>query len=189
MKEKITILVINKTGIVPAEQKPGRNGSTGIHTFAEPHLAKEYLDNYLLAEKMLIAERLGKKPEDILLIPAEQTVRRRIVEEQSGEQTFNILANRYDISWRTLPAQYNVSDEEFKSTLDAYVNSNRGVSDYQKMAEDISATMHRYCQNELWKFVKALIRAFAQGRWDERNKTAHDQAADLAAFLEAENIR
>lgn len=188
MKQKQTILVITKTSPIPADQRPGQERPMTILTFPEPYLAKEHLDAYLLAEKKLLAERQGWKPEELPLIPAEQSVRRRIIDEQCGNQTFNILANRYDISWRTIPAEYNVSDDELFDCLQAYVNSSRGASHYKAMAERIADTMHRYCQNELWKFVKALINAFAAANYDDRNKTAHTQAGDLSAYMDINNI-
>ena len=81
-------------------------------------------------------------------------------------------------------AEYKVSDDEFFSALEGYANSNRSQKDFADMAARISGTMHRYIQNELWKFVRQIIRAFAFGRCDQRNRTAMNQALEIQTFID-----
>lgn len=177
MRDNQTILTITK--IVPAG-KP----TTTILTFKEPHLAKEHLEAYFTAEKTILAEKIEAAPEAIHIIPGENTYRQRIITQQSGEQGFDILANHYHVAWLNIHGCSYVTSEEMQSALDGFVNSSRTKTEYAQVAESISQNMHRYCQNELWKFVKEIIRAFAHGPRDDRNKTAANQALELQGFIE-----
>lgn len=180
MRDNQTILTITK--IVPAG-KP----TTTILTFPEAHLAKQHLETFFTAEKTILAEQLNTDTEAIFVIPPENTYRQRIISQQSGEQGFDILANHYHVAWLNIKGCSSVSNEEMQSALDGFVNSGRTRTEYAQVAESISRNMHRYCQNELWKFVKEIIKAFAVGRHDERNKTARDQALELQCFIENSN--
>lgn len=177
MRDNQTILTITK--IVP-----GSKPTTAILTYPEAHLAKKHIETLFVAEKTILAERLNTNPDTILVIPPEDTYRQRIITQQSGEQGFDILANHYHIAWLNIEGCSSVSNEEMQSALDGFVNSSRTASEYAQVAESISKTMHRYCQNELWKFVKEIIKAFAHGPHDDRNKTAANQALELQGFIE-----
>lgn len=180
MHEKQTILTITKI-------EPANKPATTILTFKEKHLARQHLKEYFIAEKKILAKLIGADPNTILLFPMEKTCHQRIISQQSGEQSFYILANHYHIAWLNIEAAYNVTNEEVQAVLDAFVNSNRSTAEYKAVAKNISATMHRYCQNELWKFIKALIEAFALGGHDVRNKTAANQALELQNVIENNN--
>lgn len=181
MRNNQTILTITK--IVP-DNKP----TTTILTFPEAHLAKQHLETLFTAEKTILAEKLNTNTESIFVIPAENTYRQRIITQQSGEQGFDILANHYHVAWLNIDGCSSVTNEEMQSALDGFVNSNRTKTEYAQVAESISRSMHRYCQNELWRFVKAIIKAFAAGQFDDRNRVAHDQAEKINEFMEKENI-
>lgn len=105
-----------------------------------------------------------------------------------GTILFSMGGHEYLFTWYNMPGEYKVTDDEFVSVLESFCNSSRSNADFQKVAETISTKMHRYCQNELWKFIKAIIRVFATARYDERNKTAHTQAGDILEFMETNNI-
>jgi len=186
MNNKTTILAITKIPPHPAGEP--MTLSTSIVTLPEPYKAKQHLEALFAAEKALLAQQMNTQPEDIPFFPTENTYRQRIIDQECGEQRFNVLGTRFHVAWKTLPASYSVSDDEFFQCLDAYTNACRGATDFKTMAQRISENMHRYCQNELWKFIKALIRAFAQGRYDDRNKIAHNQAGDILEFMEANDI-
>lgn len=177
MRDNQTILTITK--IVP-----GNKPTTSILTFPEAHLAKQHLEAYFTAEKTILAEKLNANTETVFIIPAENTYRQRIITQQSGEQGFDILANHYHVAWLKIEGCSSVTNEEVQSALEGFVNSSRTRTEYAQVAESISKNMHRYCQNELWKFIKEIIRAFALGPHDDRNKTAANQALELQGFIE-----
>lgn len=177
MRDNQTILTITK--IVP-----GNKPTTTILTFPEAHLAKQHLETIFISEKTILAEKLNTNPDTFLVIPPENTYRQRIISQQSGEQGFDILANHYHVAWLNIEGCSSVSNEEMQSALEGFVNSGRTKMEYAQVAESISQNMHRYCQNELWKFIKEIIKAFAHGPHDERNKTAADQALELQGFIE-----
>ena len=89
----------------------------------------------------------------------------------------------YELSFRIIPAEYRVSDDEFYLAMDAYCNSSRSATDFKNMAERIATNMHRYCQSELWKFFKKVVSAFASHSYDERNETAHNEAQNIDMLL------
>lgn len=180
MRDNQTILTITKI-------EPAGKPTTTILTFPEAHLAKEHLEAYFTAEKTILAEKLNTNTEAVFIIPAENTYRQRIITQQSGEQGFDILANHYHIAWLKIDGCSSVTNEEVQSALDGFVNSGRTKTEYAQVAESISRNMHRYCQNELWKFIKEIIKAFAHGPYDERNKTAANQALELQGFIENSN--
>jgi hypothetical protein len=180
MRENQTILTITK--IVPAG-KP----TTTILSFKEPHEAKTHLDAFFIAEKEALAAGIDTLTDNVPLIPSEDHIRRKIITEREGQQDFDILANHYHVAWLNIDGCSSVTNEEMQSALDGFVNSGRTKTEYAQVAESISRNMHRYCQNELWKFVKEIIRAFALGPHDERNKTAANQALELQGFIENSN--
>lgn len=183
MRNNQTILTITK--IVP-----GSKPTTTILTFPEAHLAKQHLEAYFELQRVKLKNKhsfefgltnetpTGKEPVTL----------RDIVTKKEGEGDWNLSGGPttvfYHVSWQTISGEYNVTDDEVYQYLDAFVNSSRRASDYKAMAQRITESMHRYCQNELWKFVKEIITAFAQGGFDDRNKTAHRQAGDILEFME-----
>lgn len=185
MQDKQTILTISK--LLPAPFGQG-TPSTAILSFKEPHLAKQHLDAFIHAESTLLAGQTGANPETVFAVPRDTTVPRRIITEQSGQLDFSILGNKYNVAWLNIEGNHHVTDDEVQACLDAFVNSSRTASEYAQVAQSIAKTMHRYCQAELWKFVKALIAAFAQAPYDDRNRSAHHQAERLQAFIETENL-
>ena len=177
MRQNQTILTITK--IVPA----GKPTST-ILSFKEPHEAKAHLDAFFITEKENLAASIDTLTDNVPLIPSEDHIRRKIITEREGQQDFDILANHYHIAWLTIYGDSHVTNEEVCKCLEGFVNSGRTASEYLEVAESISLNMHRYCQNELWKFIKSIIKVFATGRHDDRNKTATDQALEIQTFIE-----
>lgn len=177
MRNTQTILSITKI-------EPAHKPRTSLLTFKQAHEAKAHLDAYFTSEKQHLAKQIEASADAVPLIPKENTYRQRIITQQSGEQSFDILANHYHVAWLKIEGDHHVNDEELQSCLDGYVNSCRTASEYATIAESITKTMHRYCQNELWKLVKAIIKAFAHGGHDNRNKTAANQALELQTFIE-----
>lgn len=176
MRQSQVIISITETscGALDAHQ---------VHSFAAPAEALRYIE--------------GKLQEDLALarksIPSLDVIKtggnpRDMWSRKEGTFSYEIGTHGYSVAFLCLAAQYNVSDDEVFSTLDAYCNSNRSHADYKRFAQRIADNMHRYVQGELWKFVKHLVRAFACARYDERNKTAHEQAADVSFYMEAQNI-
>ncbi len=88
------------------------------------------------------------------------------------------------VTAQTVNTGYHVSDKELVSTLEAYCNTGRGTAAYRQAAETISTGTHRAIQSEIWQLVKEVIRAFATGRYDQRNASAHHQAELLQSVLE-----
>lgn len=155
-----------------------------IHTFEEPHQAKTFIDDKLKED----LELARKSIETLELKAIEGNIRDMWNSAREGSFSYAIGNHEYKISYLKVSGDHSVSDEEIVSALDGFVNSGRSNYDYKKVAEEISMNMHRYCQNELWKFVKQIIRAFASGAYDDRNKTAHNQAQNIEAFMEENNF-
>lgn len=108
--------------------------------------------------------------------------------QTKGTISYEVGEHEYLFTWCKTPGEYNVTNEELVSVLEAFCNTSRTLSDFEYVATLISQKMHRYCQNELWKFVKAIIRVFANANFDKRNKVAHDQAWDIMEYMENNNI-
>lgn len=88
------------------------------------------------------------------------------------------------VTEQTVCTGYHVSDKEMISTLEAYCNTGRGTAAYRQTAEAISSGTHRAIQGEIWQLVREIVRAFASGRYDQRNAQAHHQAELLQSVLE-----
>ena len=158
-----------------AEVTCGILESQQCHTFDTPAEAKAFILRNLEAESSELDTPLEKDSGDIM------SMFRQVTE---GNFSYTVGDHEYHIAFLKVPGEYNVSDDEMANTLEAFVNTGRSVRQYEKMAGNISLNMHRACQNELWRFVKAIIRAFANGRYDRRNETAHDQAELVAGFMD-----
>lgn len=152
--------------------------SLGCECFAEPHEAKAFIERNMRAE----AEDLMEKA---ILESGDPT---RMWIPGNGQLRYKIGDHLYVYAWRHIPGDGNVTDDELISVLESYVNSNRSHKEYETVARRMVTEMHRYCQNELWKLVKHIIGAIAAGEWDDRNRTARSQAADIQAFIEEKNI-
>lgn len=81
--------------------------------------------------------------------------------------------------------EYQVSDSEMARTLEAFCNTGRTSQDYARAAEAVTAGTHRAILAELWRFIKALVKAFARSEHDLRNRTAVSQAAETWDFMES----
>ena len=150
-----------------------------VHAFPSPAEAKAFIHKKLDDD---LAEARKSVPE--LKVKATGGDEREMWNRNEGEYSFAIGAQEYFIAFLRQPAEYGVTVDETVSCLDAFCNAGRTSSDFKRVAEHISDTMHRYVQSELWKFVKQLIRAFASGRFDERNQTAHNQAQAIVTFMD-----
>lgn len=149
--------------------------SQQCHTFDTPAEAKAFILRNLEAESNELDTPLEKDSGDIASLSG------RAME---GNFSYTIGDHEYHIAFLKTESEYTVHDDEMANTLEAFVNTGRSVRQYEEMAGNISLNMHRACQNELWRFVKAIVRAFANGRYDRRNETAHDQAELVAGFMD-----
>lgn len=171
MKKPTVIISIAEVvcGILESQQ---------CHAFDTPNEAKDFITNNLNAESKELDTPIKADSGDI------NTLFKNVHE---GNFSFSIGDHEYHIAFLKDKGEYNVTDDELVEALDAFCNSNRTGTDFLRVARRISDNMHRYCQNELWKFIKALIRTFASGRYDDRNATAHDQAGAITAFMDSNN--
>lgn len=158
-----------------------------IHSFPSRATAKEYIEARLESDRKAINKDSNIPEPGLTIIRTEGNVR-DMWNAKSGTFRAEIGAHRYHFAFLNVPAEYQVSDDELVSALDAFSNSTRSHEDYKTVAERISRDMHRYVQNQLWKFLKQLIRAFAAGGHDQRNQTAWNQAGLIHEFMETNNI-
>lgn len=147
--------------------------SLTVHEFGSRAETKDFIVNTLAAE----AEELGA-----CVRPLSGDVM-DMWKYKEGSFSFGIGDHTHYIHFLNIPGEYRVTDDEVVSALDSFCNSGRSGQDYRAVAERISTEMHRHCQNELWKFVKQLIRAFAGGRYDDRNAAAHDEASAIQGYI------
>lgn len=172
MKKEQIIISVSETdcGAIDAHQ---------VHAFPSPAEAKAFIHRKL-DDDLAVARK--SVPE--LEVKATGGDEREMWNRNEGEYSFAIGTHGYFIAFLRQPAEYGVTVDETVSCLDAFCNAGRTNSDFKRVAEYISDTMHRYVQSELWKFVKQLIRTFASGRFDERNQAAHDQAQAIVTFMD-----
>jgi len=148
-----------------------------IHSFEEPGEAKSFIKGYLFKEAAAMGE---STPNEL----SSTSFLERLWYDKEGSATVDLGTNRYVIGWLSEPADGHVSDEEVIEVLESFVNSGRARGNYDAVAQQSTVVMHRYCINELWKFVKSLVKAFSVMRFDERNQTAHDEAASVQYYME-----
>jgi len=154
------------------------NESLSVNTFETAHDAKTLILNTLKEESSELNDKLIKDSGDITDLFSSR---------KEGYFSYRIGDHYYHFKWMKASADYNVTEDEMYETLEAYCNSSRDHSEYMRLAERISVNMHRYVQNQLWKLIKHIIRTFAMGRYDERNKVAHDQAEAIVTFMNKDN--
>lgn len=172
----------NQTIISITELYCGQFYCQHIHVFEAPYMAKNVI------EKM-VKEDLQRAQASIPgLTLIEEGTPMDMWNKKEGAFCYTIGTKEYKIVFYNITGESHVSDKEVVEALDGFVNSSRSALDYKKVAETISQEMHRYCQNELWKFIKKIIEAFAGARYDKRNETAHNQAERVLQFMEKENI-
>ena len=148
-----------------------------IHSFEKPGEAKSFIKDYLFKEAAAMGE---STPNEL----SSTSFLERLWYDKEGSATVDLGTNRYVIGWLKEPADGRVTDDETVEVLESFVNSSRTRADYDKVAALVTERMHRYCINELWKFVKSLVKAFSVMRYDERNQTAHDEAASVQYYME-----
>lgn len=153
--------------------------------FPSPAMAKQYISSTLLEEKSK-ASASGSVQEIETL--GETDIQSMFGQALEGTFSYKIGPVLYHYSFLKTQSEYEVSDEEILNTLEAFCNTGRTGESYRKAAEQISNNMHRYVQTQLWRFVKEIIRAFAQMRTDLRNKNTANEAADIAQYMEIESI-
>ena len=156
-------------------------GQTDIQYFPDGDAAKAYILNMLKTD----ARELDAPDVPDWETSLKEFFRKFYATSGAGSIDTGFSGHEYEISFKIVPAEYRVSDDEFYTSLDSYCNSGRTYTDFRNMAERISGSMHRYCQNELWKFIKKIIAVFASGPYDERNEAAHNQAQEADAVVNA----
>lgn len=178
MKEPITIISMSQLN---CNQPDGET----IRTFTNPNEACRYVTEYLQKELDILKKTSGTT--DICIKMKENSCTDMLnhrATSKEGTFAYTIGTNEYRFAYLTIPGEYEVSDHELLLTLEAYLNTGRSSTEYRDFAKKMSEEMHRYLQNNLWKLIKNLIWQFANGRYDERNQTAHDQAADILVFMD-----
>lgn len=121
---------------------------------------------------------------ETILTELKARLQQTLFQGKPGNYQYTDGDHEISIAWDNVPTEYRVSNEELYYALDGYVNSNRSQSEYKTFAEHLTSKMHRYCQNELFKLIYRIIRAFADAPYDERNKPAHDKCQKISAFVE-----
>lgn len=151
-----------------------------LHTavYGSPAEAKHTILNTLAEESRELREEYREESGDIADMFSPRWT--------EGSFSYRVGEHVFHYRWTNIAGEYKVTDDEVVAALDAFANSGRTGSDFAAVARRISTEMHRYCQKELWKFVKALIRAFAEGGYDERNRTARNQARILESVIETD---
>ena len=172
MKEAITIVAMSR------ENGAGEFDGLTSNVYDSPADAKKGILD-------ILKEEADYSKEDIVLRAGDT---KDLFNEKEGTLDYTVGGYTFHFHFLNVPGEYNVSDQEVVKALDAFCNSNRSQKDYERVAQGISLNMHRYIQNELWKFIKHLIKAFAAGGYDPRNRTAHNQAQDIELFMEEKNM-
>ncbi len=162
------------------ETYTGDAGSHTINTFDERHEAKTFILNNLEDSdenhKEILRKDVSKKLQDTLMLG------------KKGQFDYTDGDHEYSITWSFVPADSHVTNEELISTIEQYCNMNRSQAEYDKVATETTSTMHRYCQNEMYRLVASLIRAMATCRYDERNVRMHNHAEMIADFMDKHNL-
>lgn len=153
--------------------------SLNAHTFDSPAGAKEFIMRNLEAESRDLNAEIERGTGNI----------QDMFSRKEGSFSFRVGDHEYHVHFLNVPPEYKVSDDELFSTLEAYCNSGRTPSALGAMASRIAEQMHRAMQAELWKFIKALIRAIAGHRFDSRNQTAWREAKGIAAFMDEYEVQ
>lgn len=173
MQNEITIVSFHET-------YTGDAGSHTINTFGERYEAKAFILNNLEAtdecHKEILRKDVSKKLQDSLMYG------------KKGRYDYTDGDHEYSIAWDFVPASSNVSDEELISVIEQYCNANMSQAEYDAVAKQATQTMHRYCQNEMYRLVASLIRAMATCRYDERNARMHNRAEMIAKFMDEYNL-
>ena len=161
----------------------GQFSAQQVHTFDSPANTLAFVRKFL-KDELDIARKSTPELDSVL----SEGDPMHMWNSKEGSFGYDIGTNGYRFAYLNTQPEYKVSDKEAATVLERFANSGRSTADYRRVAESVSSGMHRYCQNELWKFVKALIRAFATGGFDLRNRTAHDEAQDIALHMDANNL-
>lgn len=109
---------------------------------------------------------------------------RTLFDRKSGTIVLDNPWGDYRIDFETRCGDSFVSDEELAQVYCDYCNCSRTEKDYRRVAEHISATMHRAIQTEFWRFIRQVIRVFGAERYDERNRWAHDECERVSSLLQ-----
>ena len=147
--------------------------SHDVNEFGSRAEAKDFIVKTLAAKAEAIGTHVRPLSGDIM----------DMWNRKEGSFSFGVGDHTCHVHFLNVPGEYHITDDEIFSALDAFCNSGRSEKNFRDVAERITAEMHRHCQNELWKFVKHLIRAFSMGRFDERNAVAHDEASAIQGYI------
>lgn len=154
-----------------------------VSEFEAPYQAWNHIESKLKEDL-----ELGRKSiPELDIVPTEGT-HRMMWDKKEGNFAFAIGSHDYKIAFLNVYGESRVSDEEMVRALEGFTNSSRTGTDYKNVAETATRTIHRYCQSQLWRFIKKLIEAIAKGGFDDRNRTAHDEAGDILEFMETHDI-
>ena len=154
-----------------------------VFEFEEPRQAWDHI-NERLKEDLVIAKRTYPELE----IVATQGSYRQMWDKPEGNFAFSIGSHEYQIAFLKVSGESRVGDDEMVRALEGFTNSSRTGTDYKRVAESAVLNIHRYCQSQLWRFIKKLIEAIAKGGYDDRNRTAHDEAGDILEFMQLNDI-
>lgn len=176
MQKEITIISFH-------ESYAGDNGSHGIKHFTERAEAMEFIKTNMKADLEETEEFEGKKYKSLC-----NELREGLMFGKCGKLNYTAGDHQYSIAWDFVPANSNVSDEELISVIEQYCNANRSQAKYDAVAKQATQTMHRYCQNEMYRLVASLIRAMATCIYDDRNVRMHNRSEMIAKFMDEYNL-
>ena len=176
MKENQTILSLATTSC-------GQHDGQQVHCFGSPAEALRFIEDHLREELAL-----ARKHHPSLTADVTEGDPRTVLTRKEGSFSYAIGTNGYHFAFLNTAPEYAVTDDEAVAVLGAFVNTGRTQADYDRVAQRISAEVHRHTQNELWRFVKALVRAFASGGHDRRNQTAWAQSCAIAEDMDLHGI-
>ncbi len=173
MQNEITIVSFHET-------YTGDAGSHTINTFTERRNAKDFILNNLEDtdeyHKEILKKEVSKKLQGSLMLGKDDRI-----SYVDGD-------HEYSITWDFVHSDGQVTDDETVRVLESFVNSNRCIANYRKVAEQITTCMHRYCQNELYKFIAVILRQMAVCNYDERNALMHNRAEKIVEFMDKYNL-
>lgn len=164
------------------------DGSKTIENFIEIHpgpaQARASAEAYLAKNR----ERINAECGGELAVLLEEGAWTDLFSKKEGTLRLSIGSETVHITFKADSGEYGVSDDEMIRTLEGFVNSSRSNGSYKEVADQIPHRLHRYCQNELWKFIKKIIASLASAGYDTRNRSAHEQAELTQAFLEQQGF-
>lgn len=173
----------NQIIICITELSSGEFDAQQIFEFEAPYQAWNHIN-----EKLKNDLAIGRKSIPELDIVFSEGNYKDMWTKPEGNFAISIGTHDYKVAFLNVYGESRVGDDEMVRALEGFTNSSRTGTDYKNVAESAVLNIHRYCQSQLWRFIKKLIEAIAKGGYDDRNRTAHDEAGDILEFMETHDI-